>query len=74
MDRAVESNEPFVVERRGVPAAVIMRVQDFIRSRPSSSRLAGESLERGQKGALGQTLRARDSPLRSRHTGAAKGQ
>ena len=32
MDRAVENNERFVVERRGEPAVVIMSVQDFIRS------------------------------------------
>jgi len=32
MDRAVENNERFVVERRGEPAAVIMSVQDFIRT------------------------------------------
>lgn len=32
MDRAVENNERFVVERRGEPAVVIMRVQDFIRT------------------------------------------
>jgi prevent-host-death family protein len=31
MDRAVESNERFVVERRGEPAVVILSVQDFIR-------------------------------------------
>lgn len=31
MDRAVEHNERFVVERRGEPAVVIMSVQDFIR-------------------------------------------
>jgi len=29
---AVENNERFVVERRGEPAAVIMSVQDFIRT------------------------------------------
>ena len=32
MDRAVEHNERFVVERRGEPAVVIMSVQDFIRT------------------------------------------
>jgi hypothetical protein len=32
MDRAVENNERFVVERRGQPAVVIMSVQDFIRT------------------------------------------
>lgn len=31
MDRAVENNERFVVERRGEPAVVIMSVQDFVR-------------------------------------------
>jgi len=31
MDRAVENNERFVVERRGEPAVVIMSIQDFIR-------------------------------------------
>ena len=31
MDRAVENNERFVVERRGEPAVVILSVQDFIR-------------------------------------------
>jgi prevent-host-death family protein len=32
MDRAVENNERFVVERRGEPAVVIMSVEDFIRT------------------------------------------
>jgi len=32
MDRAVENNERFVIERRGEPAVVIMSVQDFIRT------------------------------------------
>src|SRR5216684_8842120 len=32
MDRAVEHNERFVVERRGQPTVVIMSVQDFIRT------------------------------------------
>jgi prevent-host-death family protein len=32
MDRAMENNERFVVERRGEPAVVIMSVQDFIRT------------------------------------------
>jgi prevent-host-death family protein len=32
VDRAVENNERFVVERRGEPAVVIMSVQDFIRT------------------------------------------
>ena len=32
MDRAVENNERFVVERRGEPAVVIMSIQDFIRT------------------------------------------
>jgi hypothetical protein len=32
MDRAVEHNERFVVERRCEPAVVIMRVHDFIRT------------------------------------------
>ncbi len=32
MDRAVEHNERFVVERRGEPAVVIMSVRDFIRT------------------------------------------
>jgi prevent-host-death family protein len=32
MDRAVENNERFVVDRRGEPAVVIMSVQDFIRT------------------------------------------
>lgn len=32
MDRAIEHNERFVVERRGEPAVVIMSVQDFIRT------------------------------------------
>jgi prevent-host-death family protein len=31
MDRAVEHNERFVVERRGEPAVVIMSVKDYIR-------------------------------------------
>ncbi len=32
MDRAIENNERFVVERRGEPAVVIMSIQDFIRT------------------------------------------
>jgi len=32
MDRAVEKNERFVVERRGEPVVVIMSIQDFIRT------------------------------------------
>ena len=32
MDRAVENNERFVVERRGEPAVVIMSIKDFIRT------------------------------------------
>ena len=32
MDRAVRSNERFIVDRRGEPAVVIMSVQDFIRT------------------------------------------
>lgn len=32
MDRAVENNERFVVDRRGEPAVVIMSVRDFIRT------------------------------------------
>lgn len=32
MDRAVEHNERFVVDRRGEPAVVIMSVKDFIRT------------------------------------------
>jgi prevent-host-death family protein len=35
MDRAVEHNERFVVERRGEPAVVIMSVRDFIRTAAS---------------------------------------
>jgi prevent-host-death family protein len=30
MDRAVESNERFVVDRRGEPAVVILSVQDYL--------------------------------------------
>ena len=32
MDRAVEHNERFVVERRDEPAVVIMSIRDFIRT------------------------------------------
>jgi prevent-host-death family protein len=32
MDRAVEHNERFIVDRRGEPAVVIMSVKDFIRT------------------------------------------
>jgi prevent-host-death family protein len=32
MDRAVEHNERFLIERRGEPAVVIMSVKDFIRT------------------------------------------
>jgi hypothetical protein len=42
-------SERFVVERRREPAVVIMSVQDFIRTPALSARLAGESLEPGQK-------------------------
>jgi len=41
MDRAVEHNERFVVERRGQPAVVIMSVQDFIRT---AAGVVGKSL------------------------------
>lgn len=30
MDRAVESNERFIVDRRGEPAVVILSVQDYL--------------------------------------------
>lgn len=30
MDRAVESNERFIVDRRGQPAVVILSVQDYL--------------------------------------------
>jgi hypothetical protein len=73
MDRAVETNEPFVVECGGAPAVVIMSVQAFLSHRRSSARLAGESLELGQKDGLRETLRARRSMLKSRHTGARRG-
>lgn len=49
MARAVENSERFVVERRREPAVVIRSVQDFIRTPAPSARLAGESLEPGQK-------------------------
>jgi len=32
MNRAVENNERFVVDRRGEPAVVIMSVEDFIKT------------------------------------------
>jgi prevent-host-death family protein len=32
MDLAVDSNERFIVDRRGEPAVVVMSVQDFIRT------------------------------------------
>jgi prevent-host-death family protein len=32
MDRAVEKNERFIVDRRGEPAVVIMSLQDFIQT------------------------------------------
>jgi prevent-host-death family protein len=32
MNRAVEHNERFVVDRRGEPAVVIMSVEDFIKT------------------------------------------
>ena len=32
MNRAVEHNERFVVDRRGEPAVVIMSIKDFIRT------------------------------------------
>ncbi len=47
MDRAVENNERFVVERRGEPAVVIMSVQDFIRTTAP----APDWLEKAWKGA-----------------------
>jgi prevent-host-death family protein len=45
MDRAVEHNERFLVERRGQPAVVIMSVKDFI----AAARLAAESLGRREE-------------------------
>ncbi len=47
MDRAVENNERFVVERRGEPVVVIMSVQDFIRTTAP----APDWLEKAWKGA-----------------------
>jgi prevent-host-death family protein len=47
MDRAVEHNERFVVERRGEPAVVIMSVQDFIRTAAPSP----DWLEKAWRGA-----------------------
>jgi len=32
MDRAVQSNERFIVDRRGEPAVVILSVQDYLAS------------------------------------------
>jgi len=32
MNRAIENNERFVVDRRGEPAVVIMSVEDFIKT------------------------------------------
>ncbi len=32
MNRAVENNERFIVDRRGEPAVVIMSVEDFIKT------------------------------------------
>jgi prevent-host-death family protein len=32
MNRAVENNERFVIDRRGEPAVVIMSVEDFIKT------------------------------------------
>ena len=32
MDRAVDNNERFIVDRRGEPAVVIMSVQDFMKT------------------------------------------
>lgn len=32
MTRAIESNERFIVDRRGEPAVVIMSVEDFIKT------------------------------------------
>ena len=48
MDRAVENNERFVVERRGEPAVVILSVQDFNSYRLAAARLARKSLGRGE--------------------------
>ncbi len=49
MDRAVEHNERFVVERRGEPAIVIMRVRDYIRTASPSPGLAEESMGRREE-------------------------
>jgi prevent-host-death family protein len=47
MDRAVENNERFIVERRGEPAVVIMSIQDFIRTTAP----APDWLEKAWRGA-----------------------
>jgi len=47
MDRAVDHNERFVVERWGEPAVVIMSVQDFIRTAVPSP----DWLEKAWRGA-----------------------
>ena len=47
MDRVVEHNERFVVERRGAPAVVIMSVRDFIRTAAP----APDWLEKAWRGA-----------------------
>ena len=53
MDRAVENNERFVVERRGEPAVDHERA-GFYSHRGSPSRLAGEGLEWSEKEGTGQ--------------------
>jgi prevent-host-death family protein len=54
MDRAVERNERFVVERRGEPAVVIMSVQDFIRTAAPPP----DCLQKAWKGAQRRGLQA----------------
>ena len=58
MDRAVENNERFVVERRGEPAVVIMSVQDFIRTTAP----APDWLEKAWRGAKERGLEKLSAP------------
>jgi hypothetical protein len=47
LDRAIDKNERFVVERHGQPAVVIMSVRDFIRATAP----APDWLEKAWRGA-----------------------
>ena len=52
MDRAVQSNERFVVDRRGEPAVVILSVQDYLANVASAPDWLRESWADAKKRGL----------------------